>query len=161
MAVCHSELTCLDLVEHLSVILIGQLDYQQWHLAAMQLYLIYAILDQPAASVRESSLACSSGCERRSLILGAQSKWQGAVPCYSMILCVLLYCCRLLMVFVSGDRCLVQVLLLLQVVSLACCLASCASLLVRVFLSRSRSLAVHAVQLHQHPHHHLRGTRMA
>ena len=69
MAVCHSELTCLDLVEHLSVILVGQLDYQQWRLAAVQLCLIHVILDQPAASGRESSLACSSGCERRSLIL--------------------------------------------------------------------------------------------
>jgi len=69
MAVCHSELTCLRLVEHLSVILVGQLDYQQWHLAAVQLCLVYATLDQPAASVHESSLAFSSACERKSLAL--------------------------------------------------------------------------------------------
>jgi hypothetical protein len=78
-----------------------------------------------------------------------------------MILYVLLYCFRSLMVFVSRDRCLVQVVLLLQVVSLAYCLTSCASLLVQVFLSRSGSLAAHIAHLHQHPRHHLRGTRMA
>jgi len=76
MAVCHLELTCLHSVEHLSVILVGQLDYQQWHLAAVQLCLVYATLGRPAASVRESSLAYSSGCEKGSLILGAQSKSQ-------------------------------------------------------------------------------------
>ena len=54
---------------------------------------------------------------------------------------------------VAMDRCLVQVLLLLQVVSLAYHLTSFASLLVRVFLRRSRSLAGHVVQLHQHPRH--------
>ena len=87
MEVCHSALTCLRLVEHLAVIvknsniLVGQLDCQQWHLAAVQLCLIYVTLDQPAASGRESSSACSSGCERRiynvliRLILGAPRKW--------------------------------------------------------------------------------------